>query len=81
MTRAVLAMGHGDWSAALAFHPLSLVFAAEVAILSIVLIRRKTIGLPVRPPQQIIDRLIGANVFALLVVWGARLAGLVRDPG
>lgn len=77
LTRATLAMIRGDWFASLAFHPLGIVFAAEVATLTLVLVRRKSIGLPVRPPQPVIDWLIIANVVALLVVWGARLAGLV----
>ena len=74
MTRATLALVHGDWSTALALHPLSVVFAAQVAMLALLLVGRKSIGLPVRPQQPVVDRWIVANVVALLGVWGARLA-------
>jgi len=75
MTRATVALIRGEWLTSVALHPLTLVFAVEIVIFTLILARRYSIGLPIRPPQPILDRLIAANVVALLGIWGARLIG------
>ena len=67
MTRATLALGHGDVRGALGFHPLApLVLAGFVALLAVIVAGRAEALLRGRRPYVIL-----AAIFA---IWGLRLA-------
>jgi hypothetical protein len=74
MTRAAAALAHGDWLAALAWHPLAPFLAIEAIVLAGWLGARRLRGVPPRPPQAVIDRILAANAAIIVVVWLARLA-------
>lgn len=72
LTRAFAALARGDLGAAIAFHPMALVLAGEVAAAwgawGLALAR----GTPA-PETRGIPRLVAANALAFLLVWVARL--------
>jgi hypothetical protein len=73
MTRAFAALAKGDWSAAVALHPLAPVLAAELAlgwaVWGIALAARRPLRLPCR-----LDSLLLANLAALVALWLGRVA-------
>ena len=73
MTRAFAALAKGDWSAALALHPLAPVVAAELvlgwAAWGIAVVSRPTFLRPIK-----IDSLLLANLAALVALWLGRVA-------
>ncbi|HYX25773.1 MAG TPA: DUF2752 domain-containing protein [Thermoanaerobaculia bacterium] len=73
MTRAFAALAKGDWSAAVALHPLAPIVAAELvlgwAAWGIALAARRPWRLPVRT-----DALLLANLAALVALWLGRVA-------
>jgi hypothetical protein len=67
MTRATLALGRGDWRAALALHPLApLVLAGILGLLAIVALGRADALLRGRRPLALLG--------AILAIWAFRLA-------
>lgn len=67
MTRATLALGRGDWRAALGLHPLApLVLAGTLALLVIVSLGRADALLAGRRPLALLG--------AILAIWAFRLA-------
>lgn len=67
MTRATLAMGHGDWNAALALHPLApVVLAGVLGLLVLVAIGRGDAMLRGRRPLVLLG--------AIVAIWAIRLA-------
>jgi len=74
LTRSGLALGHGDWPAAIHFHPLGPLFLVETLLVGVVLALRGWRGMPIKPAQPVVDRWLIANVTVLLGVWVARLA-------
>jgi len=73
MTRAFTALAKGEWSAAVALHPLAPALAAELilgwAAWGIALAARRPLRLPVRT-----DVLLLANLAALVALWLGRVA-------
>lgn len=73
MTRAFAALAKGDWSAALALHPLSPVLAFELGagwmVWGLALASRRPLRLPGR-----LDGLLFANLAALVALWLGRMA-------
>lgn len=73
MTRAFAALAKGDWSAAVALHPLAPVLAAELALgwaaWGLALAARRPLRLPGR-----LDSLLLANLAALVALWLGRVA-------
>jgi len=73
MTRAFAALAKGDWSAAVALHPLAPVLAAELilgwAAWGIALAARRPLRLPAP-----VDTLLLANLAALVALLLARVA-------
>lgn len=73
MTRAFAALAKGDWSAAVALHPLAPVLAAELvlgwAAWGIALAAHRPLRLPCR-----LDSLLLANLAALVALWLGRVA-------
>lgn len=68
MTRATVALGRGDWGAALALHPLApLVVAGVLVLLAIVALGRADVLLRGRWPLVLLG--------AILAIWAVRLAG------
>lgn len=67
MTRATLALGRGDWRAALALHPLApLVLAGVLGLLAIIAVGRADVLLRGRRPLALLG--------AILAIWAFRLA-------
>jgi hypothetical protein len=75
MTRAFAALAKGDWSAAVALHPLAPVLLAELVLgwvaWGIALASRGTLR-PFRPDR--IQALLLANLAALVALWLGRVA-------
>jgi hypothetical protein len=73
MTRAFAALAKGDWSAAVALHPLAPFLAAELILgwvaWGIALAARRPLRLPARA-----DTLLLANLAALVALWLGRVA-------
>lgn len=68
MTRATLALGGGDWSAALALHPLApLVVIGTLALMAIIVAGRADLLLRGRRPLVLLG--------AIAAIWVLRLAG------
>jgi hypothetical protein len=66
MTRATIALGHGDVHGALGFHPLSpLVLAGLIALLAIIVAGRTEMLLRGRRPLVLLGAILG--------LWGLRL--------
>ena len=87
LTRSVVSCAHGQWAAAFHYHPLGpIIFAAFVGLAAI-----GVLGL-LQPQRvaQFFERtakrtgemkwLLGASGVALIVIWLARLAGLLPSP-
>jgi Protein of unknown function (DUF2752) len=74
MTRAVLAFGRADWSAATRFHPWVWLLVAQFALFAVV----RSVRLEGRIAQVFIgrdgQRLLMFNVLGLLGLWGFRMA-------
>jgi len=67
MTRATLALGRGDWHAALALHPLApLVLAGVLGLLAIIALGRADLVLRGRRPLVLLG--------AIAAIWVLRLA-------
>jgi hypothetical protein len=81
MTRATLALLRGDWSAALAFHPLSVLVAPLAAVLAIEhaarYIRSGRVFAPSAPWR---DLLLAGLAASLLAVWILRFFGSFGGP-
>jgi hypothetical protein len=68
MTRATLAMGHGEWRAALALHPLApLVLAGVLGLLAITALGRSDLLLRGRRPLWLLGAILAIWVFRLAV--------------
>ena len=79
LTRALAALARGDLGASLAFHPMVLVLAAELAAAwgasGVALARNTRL-----PDQRWIPWVIAANAAAFLLVWAVRLlSGTIPD--
>jgi hypothetical protein len=75
MTRAFALLAKGDWSAAVALHPLAPVLAAELVLgwsaWGTALVSRQTFQ---KVRQIKVDNLVLANVAALVALWLGRVA-------
>jgi hypothetical protein len=72
LTRAFTALARGDLGASLAFHPMALVLAGEVAAAWAVWGLALARGAPA-PEARGIPRVVAVNALAFLLVWVARL--------
>ncbi len=86
ITRATLALLHGDLHAALRFHPLVLVLAPLMAVIAGRSLVEYVRGTPPTPPERAwwagrTARWLAGALFALLIgVWLARFAGYFGGP-
>ena len=81
ITRSLVCCAHGLWAEAVGFHPLGpLVFAALVGAAVVHLASSRWPRIASALPPRWIAGACWAGVFALAVVWGARLAGMIPSP-
>lgn len=67
MTRATLALGEGDWSAAFGFHPLApIVVLAMLWLMAIIVVGRSDALVKGRRPQLLLGSVLGLWVIRLL---------------
>ncbi|MEI9936792.1 MAG: DUF2752 domain-containing protein [Pseudomonadota bacterium] len=87
LTRATLALAHGDLKHALELHPLVLVLAPlfiwAVSNAALGYVRGPRRARPTRPwlASRTVTALASALMLATLGVWGARFPRLLRRPG
>lgn len=79
LTRAVVALGHGDLGTAIAFHPLVGVVLAWLTGAWLVGVARRR-GVEVRMDRRIIDRLLWATAALFVVTWLVRMATGTLPP-
>jgi hypothetical protein len=72
MTRALLSLAHGDWRAALAFHPWAIALVAQVLVGWMAWMLALTRAL-IRPDRYV-PAAVALNAGALAVLWLVRLA-------
>ena len=73
LTRAFAHLAKGEWSAALADHPLAPVLAAEIVLIWLVWGRAALRGLPLAPPAWLTPAVL-AHVAVLCALWLGRLS-------
>ena len=72
LTRSLSLLAHGDVRGSLERHPLAAALAAEAALLW--LLAPLALRRGWRPSEPLVTRWAAANIAALLVAWGVRLA-------
>jgi hypothetical protein len=76
MTRSLVCCAHGAWADAIAFHPLGPLVFAGLVIVALARLTRPQNRLPARGAEAVMT----VGVALLLVVWLARLCGLLAPP-
>lgn len=79
MTRAMVALVHGDLGAAWSFHPLFGLIAAEVIVAFVWWLGYRS-GLTRRLPSVVEAGIVGVTGVALLAVWALRLSQGTLPP-
>jgi hypothetical protein len=72
MTRALAALARGSWAEAVAWHPLSVVYAIEAALVWLGWAARNA-GLLRAPSPAVVTAWLALNAAALVLVWLSRL--------
>ncbi len=79
LTRAVVALGHGDLTSAIAFHPLVGVVLAWFAGAWLVAVARRR-GVDIRLERKVVDRLLWVTAALFVVTWLVRMATGTLPP-
>lgn len=79
LTRAVVALAHGDIGSAVAFHPLVGVVLAWLGATWLVAVARRR-GLNIRLDRRVVDRLLWATAALFVATWVVRMGTGTLPP-